>query len=333
MLTPRLERFLNKPMLEMMSDSTPRDNATYRIGMVAQLTGLSVNTIRTWERRHGALAPMRSKGGGRLYSDQDIERLVLLKQLTERGAAISTVAPLGNPALTARLRRRGPTELAPPSGLRVALLHRSLGGTLEDHQSPLGDWDVRVNASTAEGFIDAVATSGPVDALILDLALLGPQPAAMFARCVEAASVNTALVVYHFAARRVLDELAAAGARVLRAPVAPDELHRRAHDLVRHRAADARSRPDGGVPPPPRYSDQQLYEFRAIDTGVDCECPHHLAELVETLVSFERYSAACASRSPEDRKLHQSLQHGTARARLQVEDLLDLVIKHEGIVV
>jgi DNA-binding transcriptional MerR regulator/methylmalonyl-CoA mutase cobalamin-binding subunit len=50
--------------------------------------------LRAWERRYGVVAPVRSEGGQRLYSDLDIQRLRLLRQLTERGHAISRIGSL-----------------------------------------------------------------------------------------------------------------------------------------------------------------------------------------------------------------------------------------------
>lgn len=57
-------------------------------------TGLSPHTLRAWERRHHVVAPTRSDGGQRLYSDLDVERLRLLHRLTERGHGIGRLAKL-----------------------------------------------------------------------------------------------------------------------------------------------------------------------------------------------------------------------------------------------
>jgi DNA-binding transcriptional MerR regulator len=66
----------------------------YRIGTVSRLTGLSADVVRVWERRYGAIAPQRSDGGSRLYSDADIARLRKLRQAVELGHAIGQVAKL-----------------------------------------------------------------------------------------------------------------------------------------------------------------------------------------------------------------------------------------------
>ena len=59
-------------------------SAGYRIGAVAKLTGISPDALRIWERRYGCIVPLRSPGGGRLYSADDIARLQLMKLLVDR---------------------------------------------------------------------------------------------------------------------------------------------------------------------------------------------------------------------------------------------------------
>ena len=66
----------------------------YRIGALAKLTGLSTHAIRVWERRYGAAAPSRSKGGARLYTEADVQRFRLIKELLERGYSTRAIASL-----------------------------------------------------------------------------------------------------------------------------------------------------------------------------------------------------------------------------------------------
>jgi len=99
----------------MSTDLDPR----HPIRVVAQRTGLTPATLRAWERRYGVVAPGRSEGGQRLYSDRDVERLRRLHLLTEAGRPISLVASLPDEALEAlqaedRSRRYPPPEPAVP---------------------------------------------------------------------------------------------------------------------------------------------------------------------------------------------------------------------------
>src|SRR5687768_15199559 len=64
------------------------------IQVAGRLTGLSPSLIRAWEQRYGAVEPDRTSTQRRLYSQADIDRLRLLKELTASGHAISQIAKL-----------------------------------------------------------------------------------------------------------------------------------------------------------------------------------------------------------------------------------------------
>jgi DNA-binding transcriptional MerR regulator/methylmalonyl-CoA mutase cobalamin-binding subunit len=66
----------------------------YPVRLVAVRTGLTPHVLRAWERRYGVVSPARTEGGQRLYSDLDVERLRLLRRLTDRGHAIGRIASL-----------------------------------------------------------------------------------------------------------------------------------------------------------------------------------------------------------------------------------------------
>lgn len=72
--------------------------ARYPIRAVAKLTGIAIDTLRAWERRHGAVTPTRDDRG-RMYTEADVVRLRLLRGAVDRGHSIGRLAPLGNDAL------------------------------------------------------------------------------------------------------------------------------------------------------------------------------------------------------------------------------------------
>jgi DNA-binding transcriptional MerR regulator len=74
------------------------------IRAVSLLTGIKTSTLRSWETRHGVPEPVSSDGGRRLYSDADIERLVLIAALIEKGDGIGELASLTVAELQARCR-------------------------------------------------------------------------------------------------------------------------------------------------------------------------------------------------------------------------------------
>jgi len=74
-------------------------DAHHPIQLAARLTGLSTHVIRIWEQRYHAVEPCRTPANHRLYSQNDIERLGLLRDVTHAGHNISQMARLSNDEL------------------------------------------------------------------------------------------------------------------------------------------------------------------------------------------------------------------------------------------
>ena len=64
------------------------------IQIVSRRTGLSTDVIRAWERRYKAVKPIRSSNGRRLYSDNDVKKLMLLQRIISGGRRIGDIAKL-----------------------------------------------------------------------------------------------------------------------------------------------------------------------------------------------------------------------------------------------
>jgi DNA-binding transcriptional MerR regulator len=79
---------------------------TYSLGLVARLTGLSPHVLRAWERRYGAVEPLRTEGGTRRYRESDLARLRLVQAAVTAGHPIGDVARLDDAALRRRARVR-----------------------------------------------------------------------------------------------------------------------------------------------------------------------------------------------------------------------------------
>jgi DNA-binding transcriptional MerR regulator/methylmalonyl-CoA mutase cobalamin-binding subunit len=78
---------------------SPKDAPRHPIKVVSNRTGLTPEVLRIWEKRYSVVSPGRSSGGQRLYSDQDIERLRLLRALTLGGRRIGELSKQSTPAL------------------------------------------------------------------------------------------------------------------------------------------------------------------------------------------------------------------------------------------
>jgi len=73
----------------------------YRIGEIAQRTGVSVETLRYYEKRRLLNAPPRTDGGFRLYSDDAVQQVRFIKQAQSLGLTLDDVQQL----LSGRQRR------------------------------------------------------------------------------------------------------------------------------------------------------------------------------------------------------------------------------------
>lgn len=57
----------------------------YTIAQAARLSGVSVASLRAWERRYGVVVPQRNDSGYRVYSPEDLAALSTMRRLVEEG--------------------------------------------------------------------------------------------------------------------------------------------------------------------------------------------------------------------------------------------------------
>jgi DNA-binding transcriptional MerR regulator len=75
-----------------MTDRSPA--ATQHIGAVAARTGLSLRTLRHYDEVDLVRPSARSEGGFRLYTDADVERLLLVRRMKPLGFTLEQMAEL-----------------------------------------------------------------------------------------------------------------------------------------------------------------------------------------------------------------------------------------------
>lgn len=85
----------------------------HSIKAVSKLSGVKTDTIRSWERRYGAVTPSRDENGRRSYSSEDVSRLSLIAKLAADGHGISRLAELRDEQLAAL---RDDASTAAPDG-------------------------------------------------------------------------------------------------------------------------------------------------------------------------------------------------------------------------
>src|SRR6188472_3975547 len=102
------------------------DGPLHPMRLVAVRTGLTPDLLRAWEKRYGAVAPVRSSGGQRLYSDADVERLSLLARAVEGGRAIGQIANLPLDELQGIVERDARARQPSPSSVTAAESRESI---------------------------------------------------------------------------------------------------------------------------------------------------------------------------------------------------------------
>jgi MerR family transcriptional regulator, light-induced transcriptional regulator len=77
-----------------MTSRQPHDPSqpTYPIRIVCALTGLNPITLRAWERRYGFIEPIRTPGGHRLYTQEQVDRINRTLSMLASGMQIGAAA-------------------------------------------------------------------------------------------------------------------------------------------------------------------------------------------------------------------------------------------------
>ena len=310
---------------------------TYRIGAVSRLTGVAPDTLRVWERRYGAVVPMRSEKGSRLYSQADIGRLSLIKRLVDGGDSISRVANLDQVQLAERAKGAPLREVGAVEGgtCRVAVLGNALKERMErempgdDHLEVVALYRDREELLEQEPGLEA-------DILILEYATLQPEQIRDIGTLLLRSGAARAVVVYGFASRTTLERLESARITPLRAPVDGAELRRWCSILKARPTLSRGMQTEAGIDisgplPAQRFDADMLIKIAAASVTVRCECPHHLVDLISSLNAFEAYSQECEVLNVDDAALHAFLHSATAQARSLLETALVHVMDADAI--
>ena len=320
-----------------MTSGVP-STALYRIGAASKTTGIPVSTLRIWETRYGAFSPVKTKGKQRLFAECDISKALLLKQLSQTGHAISTIAYLDLEQLRRMSNMSHSTHktletLGEPVSLAVVGL--SLANRIESKkfgmalkQNQIKITDVLVDLAAAS---NADLTRQPQVLLVKVNTLQTTVHADIQAMTAKHKFVQT-IVIYNFAPEAVVQAMKFSGLIVRREPISDIELAELLQSVLfvnPERAQEFGT--TGAVIASRKYSDETLGRVAGISTNVLCECPRHVAELISQLASFEQYSQECLNKNADDAHLHAYLRSVSGTARSLFENALEKIAQHEGI--
>jgi hypothetical protein len=312
--------------LEQKQDQRGAD-LSYRSGVAARLAGLPVETLRVWERRYDLSDTRRSPHGQRLYTAAQVQRLGMLKQLVDRGHPIGQLAHLSLDELRAMGGNHDGAG-APQGPIDVAVIGPGLARRIS--ASPRDTALLNVLDSCAR--LDTPGFPQPgvhADVLLVELAEVDERAIPAIAAASESVQAAATVVLYRFCANATIRALRGRGWMVARVPSEMGELIplcRQALDGQRLPPRDT-----GNDAPGPRFDEESLAAITAASNKLACECPRHMAELLLTIGSFERYSHQCASRNSIDAEVHRDLGHAAGQARAILEQALERLARAEGL--
>jgi hypothetical protein len=260
-----------------------------------------------------------------MYSEDDIAKLLLVKQLTELGHAVSGLADLSNNSLKELLTSSQATHnINPPSAsspCRVVFADEALKIRLARDLSMYTDIEL-VD-------LGELNNSDAADVLVISLATVGKDSLSSCQLHAKKSSCRSTIVVYSFGQPSAIKLLNQAGITCLKNPVSANEIReaskaagkiKNVHQSILNEKISSR-----------RFSEEQLAKVATLKGSIACECPNHLAELIISLCAFEEYSRECENANPRDAVIHHELHQATGKARAILEESLTRLIEIEGI--
>ncbi len=118
----------------------PGQVTTYSIRVASRLSGISADTLRMWERRYDFPKPVRNPNGNRVYSSDDVDRLVLIARAMQAGYRPGEVVGRQRAELEALLAQNAaaPAVLAQDDGNVAAVLDAIARDDLRSVRRTLG---------------------------------------------------------------------------------------------------------------------------------------------------------------------------------------------------
>ena len=303
----------------------------YGIGTVARLTGLKPDTLRVWERRYGLGASHKSRTGRRQYTQSDLEHLQIISKLVRDGVRIGEIASVERKTLEVMLqsKSRRSDHSTRQDRPKVLFIGPALCEWLDEHQGCLAN----VSAMLARRELSALVYAeelefGDLDTLVIEAQALNANSVQDIKALLRRVEARRVLVAYQFANQRWMEELMRSGIALMKFP--PDAAYV-AYEISRTVSAKVAAAGEMNVgdlvtAKPRLFNEKQLSEARLIESGIACECPKHLTDLVRSLASFEHYATECAVENWRDAAVHSCMFVYASQARWLIEKALQAVV-------
>lgn len=328
---------------------TQLKNDEYKIGAVSKITGIGTETLRAWERRYQAVVPSRSESGDRVYSSEDLSRLFLLKNLSDAGNSIGTIARLPLHELKSKWENsvqlsqmsveagyiKRSNDFSKSQNCKVLLVGEDFPLRILDGMSDFKGIDLLGHVDTMEEW-KQMYPDYSIHVVIIETPTINEATRKFVSKLIKEFNVWHVIVLYGFGSQNEINQLQSPQVSTIRSSIDVYELARLCMDRSGGDAKNLITDSSATVYledsiPTRRYSSKQLDGLSRVSTSIQCECPKHLSDLIKSLVAFEIYSAECENKNDRDVELHSFLHATTAQSRALLEDALAHVIKFENL--
>ena len=324
-------------------------NDQYKIGAVSKITGIGTETLRAWERRYQAVVPGRSESGDRVYSSDDLTKLFLLKNLSDAGNSIGTIARLSIHELKSKWDNsvqlsemnavpRGyyaKDDISSSQNCSVLLLGENFPLRIQDGMADFNGIELLGQVDSIKDW-KLMNPEAKVHVAIIERPTINEKVRKYVAQLLKESGVWHVIVLYGFGSQVEINQLQSPQVSAIRSSIDVYELARLCIDRTGGDSKNLLAFNSATVYledslPTRRYSSKQLDSLARVTSSIQCECPMHLSDLIKSLVAFEIYSAECESKNDRDAELHAFLHATSAQSRALLEDALAHVIKFENI--
>lgn len=324
-------------------------NDEYKIGAASKITGIGTETLRAWERRYKAVVPKRSESGDRVYDGEDLNKLFMLKNLVDAGNSIGTIAHLSLDDLKAKwdhasqvsslnVRQR---HMVVDQGInrqqkcRVLLVGENFPLRVLDGMEDFEGIELISHIEQIEQW-ESEGNDQLLHVVIMEAPTINSSTQNYVSKLLQKTGAWHVVVLYGFGAQAEINKLQSPQVSAIRSSIDVYELARICVDRAGGDSKSIIANANATIYmeesiPSRRYSARQLESLSRISTSIQCECPHHLSDLIKNLVAFEIYSAECENKNDKDAELHSFLHATSAQSRAILEDALAHVIAYENI--
>ena len=291
----------------------------YRIGLTTQITGIRPETLRAWERRYEVVKPIRTDAGDRLYTQADIDRLLLIKKLVDNGDAISAVANLNIENLEKRISScKTAISSVGKNDLNFILLGRTILDKKSLDSMRLNMIDVVQDPRNIKSNYHC-----KIDFVIAEVPTVNQGTFQMIQKILKQSKASKLLCAYDFGKESDIATLTSQDTGTISLPLNHSDITNWCSDnFPNYMQSTSTDR---------LLTDQDISNIVSAGSTINCECPSHLGDLINKLAAFEKYSSECEARNAKDAEIHDELESTAAKSRYLLEEVLIKLAKVEGI--